>query len=248
MTAAKKAGPVAPGKKKGGAMFPRIGLQSAVGYARKLVSKTHTGPQPASIILPGVFGAGSSRGEVRASALKQFGLLQGKKDAYDATPLAKAIAAAPEGETRDLYSQAARSPKVFSTLFNTFHGDTVSLAKLKQQAAQADVHPDETESCARLFVESMVFAGLASSSGDDAITLSSNVGQVGGAVPPVPPEESQEDDPTTEEDDPPVAPAAPTPPPHGGRAVIHVNVTLDSTLDTDKLERQLALLRRYGAL
>lgn len=36
--------------------------------------------------------------------------------------------------------------------------------------------------------------------------------------------------------------------PGSARSVIHVNVTLDSSLDTDKLERQLALLRKYGAL
>jgi hypothetical protein len=32
------------------------------------------------------------------------------------------------------------------------------------------------------------------------------------------------------------------------RAVFHVNVSLDSSLDTEKLERQLRLLRKYGAI
>ena len=32
------------------------------------------------------------------------------------------------------------------------------------------------------------------------------------------------------------------------RAAIQVNVTLDSSLDTEKLEKQLALLGKYGAL
>ncbi|UPG94309.1 hypothetical protein [Luteibacter aegosomatissinici] len=32
------------------------------------------------------------------------------------------------------------------------------------------------------------------------------------------------------------------------RAVFHVNVSLDSSLDTEKLEKQLALLKRYGAI
>jgi hypothetical protein len=32
------------------------------------------------------------------------------------------------------------------------------------------------------------------------------------------------------------------------RSVIQINVTLDSSLDTEKLEKQLSLLRRFGAL
>ena len=32
------------------------------------------------------------------------------------------------------------------------------------------------------------------------------------------------------------------------RSVIHVNVTIDSSLDTEKLEKQLSLLRRFGAI
>jgi hypothetical protein len=32
------------------------------------------------------------------------------------------------------------------------------------------------------------------------------------------------------------------------RAVFNVNVSLDSSLDTDKLERQLKLLKRFGAI
>ena len=37
-------------------------------------------------------------------------------------------------------------------------------------------------------------------------------------------------------------------PPLPAQSVIRVNVTLDSSLDTEKLERQLALLRKYGAI
>ena len=44
------------GGSKGGTRFPRIPLKKAHEYAKKLVSKTHTGPQSSDVILPGVFG------------------------------------------------------------------------------------------------------------------------------------------------------------------------------------------------
>jgi hypothetical protein len=34
----------------------------------------------------------------------------------------------------------------------------------------------------------------------------------------------------------------------GAKAIVTVNVALDSTMDADKLEKQLALLRKYGAI
>ena len=36
--------------------------------------------------------------------------------------------------------------------------------------------------------------------------------------------------------------------PSGPRAVFNVNVTLDSSLDIEKLQRQLELLKRFGAI
>jgi|SRR5271157_1385490 len=84
---AKKSTP-SKGGRKGGTLFPKIGLKQALEYAMKLVAKTHTGPQPEKTVLPGVFGSSSNPGKVRASALKQFGLLEGGREAYQATPLA----------------------------------------------------------------------------------------------------------------------------------------------------------------
>ena len=76
------------GGRKGGVLFPKIGLKQALEYAKKVVSKTHTGPQPEKTILPGVFGSAGPTGKVRASALKQYGLLEGAVDGYQATKLA----------------------------------------------------------------------------------------------------------------------------------------------------------------
>jgi hypothetical protein len=39
------------GGRKGGRQFPQISLKDAFEYAKRLVSKTHTAPQPEAIIL-----------------------------------------------------------------------------------------------------------------------------------------------------------------------------------------------------
>jgi hypothetical protein len=83
------------GGRKGGSVFPRVALVDAVSYARKLVSKTHTGAQPRDIILSGVVGSKSGIGNIRLSALKQYGFLKGDtKSNFSADDLAKKIEAA----------------------------------------------------------------------------------------------------------------------------------------------------------
>jgi hypothetical protein len=247
----KKKPPQLNGRKKGGAMFPRINLQDSVGYAKKLVSKTHTGPLPESTILAGVFGASSSVGKIKASALKQYGLMQGDSKAYEASPLAKDIAVAPAADLSGLYQQACLKPKVFQILFKTFNGDTIALGRLRQQAAQIGVHPDELDNCIGFFVKSVVFAQLGTEKGDSLelqplANIQSNLGRI---------QENGKDFTEVEEQaeantsnggkndvrtvDQPQASA---------RSIIHVNVTIDSSLDTDKLEKQLSLLRKYGAI
>jgi hypothetical protein len=59
------------GGRKGGAIFPRVPLEGAVKYARKLVSKTQISALPASTIYPGVFGVTGTMGQVRVSALRR---------------------------------------------------------------------------------------------------------------------------------------------------------------------------------
>jgi hypothetical protein len=249
-------------KKKGGAVYPRINLEEAIQFSRKLVSKTHSAPQPYSTIFPGVFGVKptNTQGQVRASALKQYGLLEGKPEAYTATALAKKIASATPEEIYPLYEQACLKPKIFRVLFDTFHDDTVSTAKLKQQAASAGAHPDQAEDCGKLFAEAAVFSKLAERDGE-----SIKIGSVSGSVAVTIGEESEgpeavEDSLLLPSDEIPIEKnyqgnpnAADTEISRGMasgscRSVIHVNVTIDSTLDTEKLERQLALLRKYGAL
>lgn len=251
------------GGRKGGKQFPQIGLKDAVEYAKKLVSKTHTGSQPASIILTGVFGSGTSKGQIRASAMKQFGLMDGLAEAYVASDLAKKIVVAPPAELQPLLRAAVLKPEVFKSLYETFKGDKVSSAKIRQQASNLEVHPDNLDKCVSLFMESIQYAGLGQANGDEISLVGAQIesqpnGADGNSIPELPAaDDPAESDSNATSDSQKQAPAAkkapasaPAPSDHApsGRSVIHVNIDLDSSLDTEKLEKQLELLRRYGAI
>lgn len=244
------------GGRKGGAKFPRIELDLALKYATKLVSKTHAGRLEVDIVYAGVVGTKSGEGDVRISALKQFGLIEGdKKMGFMATDLAKKIASAPPDEIQKLFQRAALLPKIFSDMFKTFHGDTVASAKLKQRAADLRVHPEETATCVETYVKSLEFAGFLSREGEkirhqagaglelgeieQAEGGDEDVGE-GGA-------ENEESGLTGK-----LGPESEMQKAKAGRvmprAVFHVNVNLDASLDTEKLAKQLELLKRYGAI
>lgn len=240
------------GGRKGGAVFPRHNLADCVVWGRKLVAKTHSSPQPRDIIYSGVVGAKSGHGNVRISALKQYGLLEGDSGSYSATDLAKKIASAPDDEVTPLLQKAFLGPGIFEGLFKTFQGDEVSRSKLKQRAADLRVHPDETERCANVYVEGLVLAGLGSNEGDRIVHVSEadlSVGWAAGnsseseevhAKTALSREESADDsgvveDPIRFENT-------------RNRSGLNVSIAIDSSMDAEKLEKQLALLKKYGAL
>jgi hypothetical protein len=239
------------GGRKGGTLFPKINLKQALDYSKKLVAKTHTGPQPEQTILPGVFGSAGPTGKVRASALKQFGLLEGGTEAYQATPLAKQIDGAPPEDRAPLLQRALRSSKLFNQIFETFHGDTVSKAKIEQRARGLNVHPESAVECAQLFIDSAVTAGLGTIN-DDSIALAAS----GAAAAAAPEQEEREEQPgQLEADEADAAAAAEAaarderPPDNpAGRSKPAVSINVDSTSDPDKLEKQLKLLREYGLI
>jgi len=247
---------VLKGGRKGGTTFPRINLERALQYADKLVSKTHTGALPATTILAGVFENAGPEGQVRASALKQYGLLEGDKSAYKASPLAQAIdAALPEEKSAHL-QKAFLTSKLFQEIFETFQDDTVSRAKIRQRAQALKVHPDSSEECTGIFMESAVTAGLGSMNGD-TITLV-KAGTV--VAPPAAEDEEIDDNNGSEELDvagTDQAGAALSVKTGDGaqeqektltanKSVVTVNLTVDSSSDPDKLEKQLKLLKQFG--
>lgn len=252
------------GGRKGGSIFPRVSLADALKYSKKLVTKTHVARISQDVVYSGVVGAKSGLGAVRASALKQYGFLEGdnKRD-FSASTLAKKIASSPDNEVVPLYRESALKPNIFKKLSETFHGDAVSRAKLKQRAAELKVHPDETETCVDVYLSTMQTAELVRPEGDLFRHLTAQeLGSVGpagaedreeseesdleGAEAPAEQELANGEEALEEKEESTSARKASkgsTP-----RAVFTVNVQLDASLDTEKLEKQLALLKKYGAL
>ncbi len=226
--------------------------------------------QPEATILAGVFNNAGSPGKIRLSALKQFGLLEGTPAAYRATQLARDIeAAADETEKRPLLRRAVLKPKVYRDLFNTYHDDLASKAKIRGRAQALGIHPDAADSCADLFMASLVTAALATIEGDgvhlvsatEAASLqekpagreSEGEGNAdeeapdGDAIAAAKLEEEVKKVPLPTVDHQPDVAKIPAPRPRMA-ADVTLNLTVDSSLDGDKLEKQLALLRRYGLI
>ncbi|MBD7923514.1 hypothetical protein [Xanthomonas bonasiae] len=252
------------GGRKGGSIFPRVSLIDALKYSKKLVTKTHVARIPQDVVYSGVVGAKGGVGAVRTSALKQYGLIEGdNKREFSATLLAKKIASSPDDEVTILYRDSALKPNIFKKLSETFHGDDVSRAKLKQRAAELKVHPDETEACIDIYLSTMQTAGLVRPEGDFFRHLTA---QELGTVNPADAEKNEEPEDSDLEDleAPDAAESAENeeapeeeeegmsvrklPKRSSPRALFTVNVQLDASLDTEKLEKQLALLKKYGAL
>ncbi len=255
------------GGRKGGTIFPRIGLKQALDYSKKLVSKTAIAPQPEATILAGVFNNAGATGQVRASALKQFGLMEGTAAAYTATQLARDIdESADETERLPLVRRAMLSSKVFRELFETYHGDQASKGKIRGRTQQLGVHPDLGDECADLFMASAEAAGLATrdadgirlaaaaavplpaAPGDEASSVAEPEAQVGSETATG----MKDDTPHPEAGAPPAGTAvgvtlSPAPRPRTA-ADVSVNLTVDSSLDGEKLAKQLALLRSYGLI
>jgi len=251
------------GGKKGGTIFPRFDLDTAVVSAKRLVSKSHTGPIAKDVYVSGVLQVTGPRADMKSSALKQFGFLLGNtKNGFEASALAKEVALGGDEAASGL-KKAALSPKIFNKMFEPFRGDTVSKTKLKQRAATLKVHPDMLDSCVKIYLDSLGMAGLVAIHGDDvthvpeamATPLGSGdvdeeSGQGGDAHGDTQVDRTKGGGAADEGDasrdkiigDPKKIST------RASRALINVNISLDSSLDTEKLEKQLALLRKFGAI
>lgn len=266
MSAEKKQRVMPKGGRTGGTIFPRVALADAIVFAKRLVSKTHVNPQSRDVIMAGVVQAKGPTAEIKISAMKQYGFLEGdSKNLYSASSLAKKVAHATPDELKIYCREAAMGPKVFKQIFETYHGDTVTKAKLKQRAADLKVHPDKTTTCINLYIASMSEAGLISVDGEKISHLSTaSLEATENQSPELGPylnNESIENgngtqNSTNAEDEiskPDLQgnleqglqmPAGTLPP----RAIFNINVNLDSSMDIEKLSKQLELLKKFGAI
>ena len=243
------------GGAKGGTRFPQIDIKKALAFAKKLVSKTHNGPQPAHTILVGVFNTKGPMGGVRASALKQYGLMEGDtSQGYVASRLARDIEGAIPEERVRLVQRAFLTARLFKQIYDTLQPETVSRARIRQVVISAKVHPDSADKCVSCFVDGAIDSGLGSVDGENiALTNAANVAAFVGDVEQLDEqieETDQEDEVdeeeagSTETDDDRVKKRATTP----ARSEVRVNLAVDSSSDPDKLEKQLKLLKQYGLL
>jgi hypothetical protein len=146
---------------------------------------------------------------------------------------------------------------LFSQILDTYQGDTVTKGKIEQRAKGLEVHTESAEDCAQIFMDSAVFAGLGTVTGDSISLIKSEVT----AVPPLPTDEDTADSDIEENggesEEPADAEVAAKQDPKaagkpvaksGQKANVNLNLTVDSTTDPEKLEKQLKLLRQFGML
>jgi len=245
------------GGSKGGTRFPRLNIADALAYSKKLVSKTHNGPQPEQTILVGVFNNKGAEGGVRASALKQYGLMEGDAKGYSASPLARQIEAAMPEQRPALVQRAFLTPKLFKQVYDTLQSETASRARVRQVVVTGEVHPDSADVCVECFVEGATHAGLGTMN-EDSIVLGASA-----AAPQLDTAQEEQgeaekiDTPLDEATNSPNAASAAKNEPDSQRqnqssgankGAVTVNLAVDSSSDPDKLEKQLKLLKQYGLL
>ena len=250
------------GGARGGTRFPQVNLQKALGYGKKLVSKTHNGPQPRQTILIGVFNNKGGLGNVRASALKQYGLMEGDtSEGYVASQLARDIEGAIPEERRGLVQRAFLASKLFKQIYDTLQPDTVTRARVRQVVITEKVHPESADECVACFIEGAVHAGLGTLNGDsitltkvDAVPSPAGLADNGRDV-----DESEQIGESKQQHEAEEAESkSPDASESGGQlrhqtgdlphADVRVNLAVDSSSDPDKLEKQLKLLKQYGLL
>ena len=183
--------------------------------------------------------------------------MEGNKNAYQGSQLAKDIGAAPPEEQPPLLQRAFRSSKMFNQILETYRGDPVSKAKIEQRAKGLDVHPETPSECAQLFMDSAVTAGLGTMNGESIVLVnaaSTPAPEAASAEVTEQAIEPEEAEPEAAEPELPAEPEPATPPkngdnvavpPRGVKADVAVNLNVDSSSDPDKLEKQLKLLRQY---
>lgn len=242
------------GGSKGGTRFPRLSLSKAIEYSKKLVSKTHIGAHPATVILPGVFGSAGPLGQVRASALKQYGLLDGTPKAYEASELAKQVTSATPEDLPERLKTTLLKPKLFRTLFDTFCNDEVTRARIRQQASNLSVHPDSLDECVETFVNSAISAGLANEEGDKVrfhaapklvkLEKDTEDGEENELEPESDAEERHEntDDAAEEES------LADFEDSHKRAGTANLEIKIDPSMDPEKLDKLLGVLKKYGQI
>lgn len=275
MAKATKGGKVEGAGRKGGTRFPNYNLKQLLPNLKELTGKTHTKPITIQQLNAGVFKtkANSIPGKIRFSSLKQFQLAEGEYAAISASPLSTSIVLA-DGENKIQYlREAVFNVTPFKNTFETFQDSTVNKSRIKEYAVSSlRVHLESADKFVDAFLESAEVAKLCTNKGEEATFISTK--QLEAKSPKVDPNPSvnQESETNDEfEDETPdesieendesdiedenlrkdnsndnINDSAKTT--KVSRTSPSIGIQVDSTLDPDKLAKQLKLLRKYGLI
>lgn len=245
--------------KKGGTQFPRYSLEHLYPFLNSLASKTHTNTITLEQLCAGVFGVGanSPAGKIKLSALKQFGLLAGDYKKLKSSELTTKITISDGSELKYYLQQAFQKVAIFVNSLNTFQNSKIDKLKIGQYAVSTlKVHPDMKENFVSVLIDSAKIAGLCTLDGNNVTFTSFLKSADDGTEEQVFSENTAEEQDNREVLESTVEPESPMSPSQqisntkrsGQLSNINVNIDVDPSMDPDKLEKLLKLLKSYGAI
>ncbi len=245
--------------KKGGTRFPRYSLKHLASYLDSFLGKTHTSSINIEQLNAGVFnvGANSPAGKTKFSALKQFGLADGDYKVINSTELCSGIAMNDGDAKIENLQKSLQRVKPFADAIKTFQNSTIEKAKIGQYAVSTlKVHPDLRDDFVKVFVESCEEANLCTIDGqsvsfvqkpdiideqevieetDDNINEDENHSKNEDVTENVNEESEERKSQSFSRK-------------KQGNSNINVNIDVDPSMDPEKLEKLLKLLKGYGAI
>ncbi|OFX55631.1 MAG: hypothetical protein A2W86_14140 [Bacteroidetes bacterium GWD2_45_23] len=245
--------------KKGGTQFPRYSLEHLYPFLKNLASKTHTNSISLEQLSAGVFGLGanSTAGKVKLSALKQFGLITGDYRQLKNTELTTKITMSDGAELKSYLQQAFQKVSVFVNTLNTYQNSKTDKTKIGQYAVSTlKVHPDMKDDFVSVLIESAKISELCTIDGNSVLfgSLSKSIPNETITTDSI----ENETEENTNED------FIETPTQNqvnfeprlqsnhsrksGQISNINVNIDVDPSMDPEKLEKLLKLLKNYGAI
>jgi len=236
--------------KKGGTQFPKYSLKHLEQFLSSLNNKTYTNAITIEQLNAGVFGIGanSSSGKIKSSALKQFGLIEGDYKKFKATELCSKIVISEQNEKQKNFQESFNKVKIFTNTFNTFHNSKIEKSKISQYAVSTlKVHPELKEEFMKIFIESAEISGLCTVHGNIVSLLDLELVKNDGDILTDLEDAEFSDDEIQDVPDNTKSLSASSKT-TGKISNINVNIDVDPSMDPEKLEKLLKLLKNYGAI
>ena len=241
--------------KKGGTKFPNYSLKQILPCLKELISKTTAKPTTIEQLSAGVFKmkAKSAEGKIKYSSLKQFGLAGGEYTKITSTKLASQIVLASEGEKSVYLREAFLNAPTFKNVFETFQDSSVQKLKIAgYSVSNLKIHIDASDKFLKSLLDSCEVAKMCTISGDEVNFINgkeanntNNNDLDGGVLEREEDENSEDSKDDFQEDE--NFPEFKTNT-NNQKNKPNIDLKIDPTLDADKLEKQLKVLRKYGLI